>query len=132
MRSYNPVPAFQPRVAVPPHVEAWLRRLLEKSPERRFRRAADAAAALTGDAPRFPRTWRRADPPPPPLALVGAGIKLHGLREVALVGREAERDALWTALGDVAATGRARLVVVRGPAGIGKSRLVEWLAERGH
>ncbi|MGM0557936.1 MAG: protein kinase domain-containing protein [Myxococcota bacterium] len=37
------LPAFSPRFDVPEGLETWLRRLLEKSPIRRYRRAADAA-----------------------------------------------------------------------------------------
>ena len=40
------LPDFESRVVVPAGFEAWLRRLLEKSPRLRFRRAADAAWAL--------------------------------------------------------------------------------------
>ncbi len=39
-------PTLQPRVSVPPEFEDWLRKLLRKAPENRFRRAADAAWAL--------------------------------------------------------------------------------------
>ncbi|MGM0558714.1 MAG: serine/threonine-protein kinase PknK [Myxococcota bacterium] len=39
-------PGFQPRYDVPTGLEAWLRRALEKHPQQRFRRAADAAFAL--------------------------------------------------------------------------------------
>lgn len=40
------VPELVPTFPVPADLEGWLRRLLEKEPERRFRRAADAAWAL--------------------------------------------------------------------------------------
>ena len=40
------LPHFESRTPVPPGFEAWVRRLLEKSPRLRFRRAADAAWAL--------------------------------------------------------------------------------------
>lgn len=42
----EPLPAFEPEMAVPEGLEAWLRRLLAKSPGDRFRRAADAAWGL--------------------------------------------------------------------------------------
>jgi eukaryotic-like serine/threonine-protein kinase len=44
-------PAFHPRTAVPVGFESWLRRLLEKDPRRRHRRAADAAWDLRGLGP---------------------------------------------------------------------------------
>ncbi len=40
------VPPLSAKMAVPPGFEAWIERLLEKEPERRFRRAADAAHQL--------------------------------------------------------------------------------------
>jgi len=39
----KPLPSFEPFVDVPPGFEAWIGGLLEKSPESRFQRAADAA-----------------------------------------------------------------------------------------
>ncbi|MFT4626195.1 MAG: tetratricopeptide (TPR) repeat protein [Myxococcota bacterium] len=79
-----------------------------------------------------PRTWRRREPAPPPVRLVGAGLSLYGLRTLPLVGRDPERDRLWSALRDVGATGRARLVLIRGAAGTGKSTLAEWVCRRAH
>src|SRR5688500_19370974 len=39
---------------------------------------------------------------------------------------------LWSELEEVASTGRARVVLIHGPAGTGKSRLVEWICRRAH
>jgi serine/threonine protein kinase/tetratricopeptide (TPR) repeat protein len=80
--------------------------------------------------PPFPETWRSVEPPRRSPALAGAGLALFGLRPAPFVGRDAERDTLWRALGAVHAARRPRLVVVRGPAGVGKSRLADWLAAR--
>lgn len=44
---HEPCPALNPRFAIPVGLEDWVRRLLEKSPEARFRRAADARHALS-------------------------------------------------------------------------------------
>ncbi len=82
-----------------------------------------------GGPPPLPPSWRRRRVEAP-LRLAGAGLGLSGLREIPMVGREAERDRIWAALGQVQATGRARLVVLRGPAGVGKSRLARWMAQR--
>ncbi|HHO52224.1 MAG TPA: serine/threonine-protein kinase PknK, partial [Deltaproteobacteria bacterium] len=80
----------------------------------------------------IPEDWRRPVVKAPPMQLVGAGLSLYGLRTVRLAGREEERDLLWSELKAVARAGRARLVLLRGPAGTGKSRLGEWLCRRGH
>jgi serine/threonine protein kinase len=78
-----------------------------------------------------PDHWQGSVPPPPPITLLGSGLALHQTRRIPVAGRERERDALWDALRAVQ-SGPARAVVLSGPAGIGKTRLMEWLAERGH
>lgn len=80
--------------------------------------------------PSLPPTWTDVEPGPPESAQRGLGLGLFGLRLPPLVDRGPERDALWAALRRVSDEGGARLVVVRGSAGCGKSRLVAWLAER--
>jgi tetratricopeptide (TPR) repeat protein len=138
----------------------WVGRLIEREPERRFARAADAADALFalgggggegGEAAagergagrgstrsRLPGLgsigggWRRVEVSRPPPRLLGAGLGLYGIRAIPFVGREALRDTLWNALGDVRSTGRARALLLHGPAGTGKSRLASWLCERAH
>ncbi len=82
--------------------------------------------------PRLPETWRIVDQSNRPMRLLGAGLGLFGLRPVSFVGRDKERDHLWGALQSVHEEGMARVVVVRGPAGIGRSRLVQWVSERAH
>jgi tetratricopeptide (TPR) repeat protein len=59
-------------------------------------------------------------------------MRMWGLRSIPLVGREAERDLLWSELEAVATDGKPRVVAVRGPSGTGKSRLVEWVCRRAH
>ena len=143
-------PAFQPLFAVPTGLEGWLRRLLAKEPGQRFLRAADAAWSLAGlgDAefpplpgsaplarrvsPPLPATWERPSGRPPSMPLIGAGLGLYGLRTVPLIGRKRERDILWGALAVVHATQEPRLVLLHGAAGVGKTRLAGWIAERAH
>ncbi len=64
--------------------------------------------------------------------LLGAGLGLFGLRALPLTGRTQERHRLWADLVETARHGRARAVVLRGPAGTGKSRLALWLKQRAH
>ncbi len=147
-------PPLKPRFDVPEGFEGWQRTLLEKSPARRFRRAADAswslrqlgpAVARAGTAERSPSapprnlrsaplsdSWRSENPVRPRYTLPGAGLGLYGLRVPPLVGRERERDALWEAFHQASSTGRAVLRVLRGPAGCGRTRLCDWLAVRSH
>jgi len=53
-------PPLRPTCHVPPQLDAWLRRLLEKDPSKRFRRAADARFAFASLGP--PSTAPRARP----------------------------------------------------------------------
>jgi serine/threonine protein kinase/tetratricopeptide (TPR) repeat protein len=84
------------------------------------------------DAPSLPPTWHRRHPQPPSIQLMGAGLALFGLRENSLVGRLRERDLLWQQLARVHATHSAQALIVRGGTGVGKSRLMTWVAERAH
>ena len=48
----EPVPTLEPQFAVPDRLESWIRRMMAKRPDQRFRRAADAARLLaTMEAP---------------------------------------------------------------------------------
>jgi serine/threonine protein kinase/tetratricopeptide (TPR) repeat protein len=83
-------------------------------------------------APPTPDTWRRPKDDLTVTHLQGAGLGLFGLRQVTLVGRTRPRDRIWKSLCNTRRTGRPRAVILRGPAGIGKSRLAWWIAERAH
>lgn len=80
-------------------------------------------------------SWRRPDEAhlqgqlPDAQRLLGAGLGLFGLRQVPFVGRFAERDRLWSTL-EPARAGQDTVVVVRGAAGVGRTRLLEWFGER--
>jgi len=80
----------------------------------------------------LPNSWRPVHTTSPARTVVQADVRLFDLRPPPFVGRLPERDLLWATLVDVAASSRARAVVVRGPAGIGRTRLAHWLAERAH
>lgn len=92
-----------------------------------------AAARQRGELdrvrPSLPEHWARGDSLPVE-QLRGAGLGLWGLRSIPVVGRVPERDALWRALHDVVRSRQARLVIVKGSKGVGKSALVQWLCER--
>ena len=93
-------------------------------------------------APR-PSRWPSARPMPvvdPPLGevpigefrpaptLSHAGLGLYGLRRTRLVGCTRAKQTLWESLGHVIRDGNLRFVAVQGPAGVGKTRLVDWVA----
>ena len=86
--------------------------------------------AMKRRAPPLQRSWRSPRATPPAVQLVGAGLGLFGLRCIPMVGREEERDQLWTTLSDVHRHGRTRVVFLTGPAGSGTSRLSEWISTR--
>ncbi len=94
--------------------------LLEDATGRLHRGIGPPAAIPDWRAPLAPR----------PSELLGAGLGLFGLREPPVVGRSVEQDLLWDELRAVAESGRPRAVVVRGPSGIGRTRLGRWLCAR--
>jgi len=130
---------FEPRLDVPDGLQAWVRRLMAPESRDRFERAADAAFALVElsrgrrvyGLPPLPPTWRR------PLSarrvaitLGGAGLGLHGLRSLPVLGRDRLLGTAWAALSDVWSRAEPRLLVLRGGVGRGTSRVAEYLAER--
>ena len=96
------------------------------------RRFGDGPALPRPPLPPLPRSWRRPTAKAPTARLIGTGLGLYHAREVPFVNRDSEREALWTELRQVRKRGRARLVVVRGASGVGKTRLVQWLCRRAH
>jgi serine/threonine protein kinase/tetratricopeptide (TPR) repeat protein len=95
----------------------------ERTPE------AGNSQTETGREVALPDDWRRADLRTAHDAFV-SGLGLFGLREVPYTGREDARDALWRLLRDVIAYRTPHAALITGPAGIGKSRLSEWLIRR--
>ena len=65
-------------------------------------------------------------------ALAGVGIELIRMRTIPMVGREAERASLWWGLRRVVRERSPRMMVLKGTAGAGKTRLASWLCERAH
>ena len=128
------LPAFVPVRAVPDGLEGWLRVMMARDPADRYLIAADALSALRDlSGSSRPKTaprpiWQTQRLPTAGLGNVGLG--LFGLRSVPFVGRLAERAALWDSLSSVIRSGRTQAVLLRGPAGVGKSRLAEWVGQR--
>lgn len=87
---------------------------------------------LFAQRPTLPTLWENLEVSPVAHHLLGAGLGLFGLRAIPLVDREAERNVLWHNLVQVKEAGQARMVVLEGMAGYGKSRLAEWLLLRSH
>lgn len=93
---------------------------------------------LSVDPPPLPVSWRRPPRPLPSMQLLGTGLSLLGVRVPRPVGRQEERDVLWRTLRRVLGHGSdggrpgARAVVVTGTAGVGKTYLANWFAQRAH
>jgi hypothetical protein len=126
--------AFVPRLTVPPELEGWVRKLLHKDPGARFRWAADAAASLRellGEPAASQEDWRVPEQQGAAEVAAATGLGLGALRVPPIVGRTREREQLWDALRRARA-GEVRVEVIRGPRGIGKTRLARWLGIRAH
>ncbi len=124
---------------VPPEAGKFVLRLLEKKPWNRFEFAGDAR-----------RAWMRLKPPqastleetvqsaPSSRTFPAAYAKslapgILSLRAPMLVARQDERNQLWSAVEAIAAGNpRQELIALIGEAGVGKSRLAEWLCTEVH
>lgn len=145
--------AFASRTPMPPGLAPLLRTWLAPDPAARARSAAGARHALaqlgetppaatldepTASARRPPQVAvrsvaavpaRRVDPAAGALRAT-LPLPLSRLRDAPTVGREAEQDALWAALAETDRTGEARMIVLEGPSGSGRSHLARWLGLR--
>lgn len=156
LHAYEQPPTLKPAVAVPEGVVDFVGRCLRKKPWERFEFAAEARRAWEVFRPegeidprlwRFPRVAGASSPPSlsaadaatprlsgPPGAILDRNRGLLGIRPSPLVGRAELRNRLTEICNDVTQGVGAphRLAIIVGPAGIGKSRLAEWLAEVVH
>lgn len=147
-----PVPSPDIPTGVPREVAPFCVRLMAKRPWHRFDFAGDArrqwrlfkpgkSAGVTpvpraAGSPRIAPSREEITMPDavevefePPTTTTG----LLGLRPAPLVARNAERARLLNLAADVMeAPGRHRFVLLSGDAGVGKSRLAEWLCEEVH
>ncbi len=82
--------------------------------------------------PSPPLDWREGTTRAPRFRPMDLGLGLFFLRTIPFLGRERERDIMWSTLLDVQRAGKARVLYLEGPAGYGKSRLARWLTQRAH
>lgn len=98
-----------------------------------YQETSSTRAARPYALPPLPSSWhernRDADIT---LGICGAGLGLHGLREVPLVGRTSERDDIWHRMLHSYHTSSPTAIQLDGPQGIGKTRLATWLGARAH
>lgn len=118
---HGALPPLKAPFPVPAGFQDWLNTLLAKRPEERFQTAAQALAALPDHHPEKAPLFEDDSP-----LLQSAGLGLYGLRAIPLVDREPQRVQLWASM-QAARTQGLQVVVLKGPAGCGKSRLAEWL-----
>ncbi len=160
MHKRAPVPAPDLPAGVPPHVAELVIRTLAKRPWRRFEFAADLRNRWEHVRPTVAGELRdlegeetlelpsqtsapdtRIDVltiaginPAAPVTPPRGAPELLGLRPTPLVGRQHERFEL-RRLVDLVCTSdgpRTRMALLDGEAGVGKSRIAEWLCERSH
>ena len=123
----RPLPPLEPAFDVPDAVVAALPRMLAKAPGERPQSIADVRDLLgrTRSLPvRHERTQVAASARRP-----GLGARLVPLREWRLVGRDDAWFEVLDALEEVRTSGAPTVLVVSGPAGIGKTHLVRAVAE---
>jgi serine/threonine protein kinase len=146
-----PIPDVPLRAGIPADVVPIIRRLMNKRPWQRFDYAADARRAFWRLRPRSgdPTATPRPSAVPPmsirlpelPSSPAEATLDpsttttgLLGLRPSPFVARTAERSQLLDMCTQIASSSapQHRFVLLSGEAGVGKTRLAEWLCEEVH
>jgi serine/threonine protein kinase len=124
--------------SAPKAIEEVISALLARDTRRRFALAADVRAALrslhrpllpSGKGPPRPRAIEPPIMPPPDPTAPRPSIVISAKREPPMVGREELRKHLWSAARQVRQTGAPLAVLIEGDAGLGKTRLCQWLLE---
>lgn len=161
LHAYEPPPELKPAVQVPDGVVAFIMRCLNKKPWDRFEFAAEARRVWGSFKPaepvdprlwRFPRVTRRNEDgtettdvttpkldsqPAAPRTDSIAPERPHGLlsiRPTPMVARDEIRQQLLAACHELvhAPDVSHKLMMLVGPAGVGKSRIAEWLTSTVH
>ena len=124
-----PLPAFRARFPVPKGVEPLLQRMLAKEPDRRPDAVAAVQHALGWVPASVSAALAQTSASRATARLPGIGAGLLPLRDLRLVGRRTERQTLVDALERAITAWRPEVVLLSGPAGVGKTRLMRWMAE---
>jgi tetratricopeptide (TPR) repeat protein len=141
LRAHKRTPVPPPKLPddVPAGAGRFILRLLEKKPWNRFEFAADARRAWTALKPAGASTLEEIEQGAPASRAAPASYArslapgILSLRAPMLVARQQERQELRAAI-ELVASGRQRqeLIALIGEAGVGKSRLAEWLCAEVH
>lgn len=131
----DPLPRFEPTVAVPDGVEAWLHTLLAKDPQHRFQWATDAMTELHGltavtPAPHRAQYQPAFDEASAARILQGSGLGTFAHRPARTVGRDDAVRRIEGAVARAACGLGPSLTVIRGPSGSGTSHLAGEAARR--
>ena len=114
--------AVAPEIDIADEPTITLQTVWEERPELENGRLAESSL------PPIPQSWERAHVTSP---IAGwASVKLFGLRPIPMVDREILRDMLWRRVQKVAQASEPLCVIVEGPRGVGRTRLVEWIGRR--
>ncbi len=97
-----------------------------------YRQRGGSSKGHGGSSFPAPSSWRTEALVPRFGQLLGAGLGLWGLRSIPMVDRDSERDIIYAQLLSTRADNTPRAVVLDGPRGTGKSRIVEWMSQRAH
>jgi serine/threonine protein kinase len=141
LRAHKRTPVPMPTLPedVPAEAGRFVVRLLEKKPWHRYELAADARRAWMRIKPPHAATLEETVQSAPSSRAAPASYArslapgILSLRAPMLVARQDERRELWSAVEEVA-SGKVRqqLIALIGEAGVGKSRIAEWLAAEVH